>query len=78
MNTAPLCAFEHFLHEGSNGVLSTGQKFAILEEKIVISTVLRQFRIETVDKLEDINLMNEIILRPEAGVRVKLYPRHQD
>lgn len=49
-----------------------------MEEKIVISTVLRQFRIETVDKLEDLKLMNEIILRPETGVQVKLYPRHQD
>lgn len=59
-------------------IINIGQKFALMEEKIVISTVLRQFRIETVDKLEDIKLMNEIILRPETGVQVKLYPRHQD
>ncbi|XP_046674639.1 cytochrome P450 4C1-like [Homalodisca vitripennis] len=52
-----------------------GQKFALLEEKTVISSVLRNFKVESLERLEDINLMNELILRPESGLKVKLYPR---
>lgn len=55
----------------------TGQKFAMLEEKSVISTILRHFRIETLERLEDITLMNELILRPESGLKVKLFLRDQ-
>lgn len=53
-----------------------GQKFAILEEKMVISTVLRNFRVESVQKPEEVVLMAELILRPEKGLLVKLFPRN--
>ncbi|XP_047102529.1 cytochrome P450 4c3-like [Schistocerca piceifrons] len=49
-----------------------GQKFAIMEEKIVLSTLLRSFRIESLEKPEDIKLTGELILRPKDGIRVKL------
>lgn len=52
-----------------------GQKFALLEEKSVISAILRNFVIEAVDRREDITLLGELILRPKDGLRVKLTPR---
>ncbi|XP_043651942.1 cytochrome P450 4c3 [Drosophila teissieri] len=52
-----------------------GQKFAILEEKAVISTVLRKYKIEAVDRREDLTLLGELILRPKDGLRVKITPR---
>ncbi|RZF46868.1 hypothetical protein LSTR_LSTR008249 [Laodelphax striatellus] len=52
-----------------------GQKFALLEEKTIISSILRKFRVESTEKQEDICLMMDLVLRPESGVKVKLYPR---
>ncbi|XP_049837550.1 cytochrome P450 4C1-like isoform X2 [Schistocerca gregaria] len=52
-----------------------GQKFAILEEKAVLSYVLRNFRVETVDRLEDLQLIGELVLRPMNGVNLRLLPR---
>ncbi|XP_049766002.1 cytochrome P450 4C1-like isoform X4 [Schistocerca cancellata] len=52
-----------------------GQKFAILEEKAVLSYVLRNFRVETVDRLEDLKLIGELVLRPMNGVNLRLRPR---
>ncbi|XP_047096726.1 cytochrome P450 4C1-like [Schistocerca piceifrons] len=52
-----------------------GQKFAILEEKAVLSYVLRNFRVETVDRLEDLKLNGEFLLRPMNAVNFRLWPR---
>ncbi|KAJ4434439.1 Cytochrome P450 4C1 [Periplaneta americana] len=51
------------------------QKFALLEEKTVISSILRNFKVESVEQRKNLNLMNELILRPESGIRVRLLPR---
>ena len=53
-----------------------GQKFATLEEKTVLSNILRNFKVHAVEKREDLTLMNELILRPETGIKVELSPRH--
>uniref|UniRef100_W8BHT3 Cytochrome P450 4c3 n=1 Tax=Ceratitis capitata TaxID=7213 RepID=W8BHT3_CERCA len=52
-----------------------GQKFAILEEKAVLSTVLRKYKIESIDRREDLTLLGELILRPKDGLRVKITKR---
>ncbi|XP_069698222.1 cytochrome P450 4c3 [Periplaneta americana] len=52
-----------------------GQKFAMLEEKAVISSILRKYRVEAVDRREDLILLGELILRPKHGLRVKIFPR---
>jgi cytochrome P450 family 4 len=52
-----------------------GQKFAILEEKAVISAVLRKYKIEAVDRREDLTLLGELILRPKDGLAVRITPR---
>jgi cytochrome P450 family 4 len=47
----------------------------LLEEKVVISSLLRKYRIEAVDRREDLTLMGELILRPKHGLRIKIFPR---
>lgn len=43
----------------------------------MISTVLRQFRIEAVDRREDLTLLGELILRPKDGLRVRITEREK-
>ena len=38
-------------------ILCAGQKFAQIEEKVVVSTVLRKFRVEAAHRPEDAELM---------------------
>ncbi|PSN53387.1 Cytochrome P450 4C1 [Blattella germanica] len=52
-----------------------GQKFALLEEKTVLSSILRNFKVTSMELRKDLTLMNELILRPETGIRLKLSPR---
>ncbi|XP_058127633.1 cytochrome P450 4c3-like [Anopheles ziemanni] len=52
-----------------------GQKFAILEEKSVISAVLRKYRVEAVNRREDVQLLCDLVLRPKDGLRVRLHQR---
>jgi cytochrome P450 family 4 len=53
-----------------------GQKFALLEEKTVLSCILRHYKVQSLDMREDINLMAELILRPEKGLQVIITPRN--
>ena len=53
----------------------TGQKFAMLEEKVVLSSVLRKLRLQSLDKREDIPLLLELVLRPQNGIKIKISPR---
>ena len=57
-----------------------GQKFALLEEKTVLSYVLRNYKVKSLDKREDIKLLAELVLRPENGIRITITPRksHQE
>lgn len=50
----------------------TGQKFAMMEEKIILASVLRHFHVRALDEPEDIVLLSELILRPRDGIRVQL------
>ncbi|KAK7866651.1 hypothetical protein R5R35_000268 [Gryllus longicercus] len=52
-----------------------GQKFALLEEKALISSFLRHYRIEAVDRREDLTLLGELILRPKNGLNVRIFHR---
>jgi cytochrome P450 family 4 len=52
-----------------------GQKFALLEEKTVLSYILRNYRLHSLDKREDITIIAELILRPKDGVRLTITPR---
>lgn len=53
-----------------------GQKFAMLEEKAVISAVIRNFRITSMQKHEDVKLITELILSSENGIQMLIEKRH--
>lgn len=45
-----------------------GQRFAMLEIKLLIATLIRYFEFETNQSISDINPSNELILRPENDI----------
>lgn len=49
-----------------------GQKFAIMEEKVILSTIFRNFHVRALDKRENIAPLNEVVLRPREGIRLCL------
>nr|KAG5692685.1 hypothetical protein BaRGS_028485 [Batillaria attramentaria] len=52
-----------------------GQKFALLEEKAVLSALFRRFRVTTLQKVDELLPVGELILRPQNGVTVQLTSR---
>uniref|UniRef100_K9ILV3 Cytochrome P450 4V2 n=1 Tax=Desmodus rotundus TaxID=9430 RepID=K9ILV3_DESRO len=55
-----------------------GQKFAIMEEKAILSCILRHFWVECNQKREELGLVGELILRPTNGIWIKLKRRNVD
>ncbi len=54
-----------------------GQKFALYEEKSVLSSIFRKYRLTSVDNRDDIKMVSEIILRPLSGINVKIERRQK-
>ncbi|OWF49810.1 cytochrome P450 4V2-like isoform X1 [Mizuhopecten yessoensis] len=52
-----------------------GQRFALMEEKVMLSSMLRKFDIISTQRREDLSPIGELILRPQFGVDVKLKSR---
>ncbi|XP_076001493.1 cytochrome P450 4V8 [Genypterus blacodes] len=52
-----------------------GQRFALMEEKVVLANILRNFSVEACQKREELRPVGEIILRPEKGIWIKLEKR---
>lgn len=52
-----------------------GQKFALMEEKVMVSTIFRNFYVNAALKREEVNVLCEIITRPEDGLYVTLEKR---
>ncbi|CAG2208814.1 CYP4V2 [Mytilus edulis] len=52
-----------------------GQKFAMLEEKAMISSILRRYNVKATQKREEMCAIGEIIMRADNGVFVELSPR---
>uniref|UniRef100_A0A1I7UXX3 Cytochrome P450 n=2 Tax=Caenorhabditis tropicalis TaxID=1561998 RepID=A0A1I7UXX3_9PELO len=52
-----------------------GQKFAILEEKTVLSTFFRKYEVESLQTEENLRPIPELILRPYNGIRIKIKRR---
>lgn len=52
-----------------------GQKFALLEEKVIVSSLFRKYNVVSKQKREDLAPVGDLILRPENGVIVQLKPR---
>lgn len=45
-----------------------GQRFALMEEKVLLASILRKFKIKALQKAEDMVPDMELILRPRDGV----------
>ncbi|XP_069487647.1 cytochrome P450 4V2-like isoform X2 [Ambystoma mexicanum] len=52
-----------------------GQRFALMEEKVVLSTILRHFWVRTNQKREELWPVAELILRPRDGIWIQLKKR---
>uniref|UniRef100_A0A671YKZ7 Cytochrome P450 4V2 n=2 Tax=Sparus aurata TaxID=8175 RepID=A0A671YKZ7_SPAAU len=52
-----------------------GQRFAQMEEKVVLAYVLRNFNVEACQTREELRPVGELILRPEKGIWIKLERR---
>lgn len=49
-----------------------------MEEKVVLSCILRHFWVESNQKREELGLAGELILRPTSGIWIKLTRRNGD
>uniref|UniRef100_H3CNU3 Cytochrome P450 4V2 n=1 Tax=Tetraodon nigroviridis TaxID=99883 RepID=H3CNU3_TETNG len=52
-----------------------GQRFALMEEKVVLASILRRFTVEACQTREELRPVGELILRPEKGIWIKLEKR---
>ncbi|XP_039314247.1 cytochrome P450 4C1-like [Solenopsis invicta] len=52
-----------------------GQKFALLEEKTVLTAILRKWRVKSVKTLDTIQFGNALILRPSEEVLIHFTPK---
>jgi cytochrome P450 len=52
-----------------------GQKFALLEQKTVLSCILRHYELRSLDKREDIKIHAALILKSVEGFKVSMTPR---
>lgn len=52
-----------------------GQKYASMEVKIIVATLLRRFYLKAVDRRDQLMLTCELVLRPVNGLRVEFTPR---
>jgi cytochrome P450 len=52
-----------------------GQKFALSEQKIVVSSLVRRFVVTSVDQRDKLIVVGEMVLRPKNDLRVIFEPR---
>ncbi|XP_067946150.1 cytochrome P450 4V2-like [Watersipora subatra] len=52
-----------------------GQKFAMMELKTIVATLLRNFNIESVQSREELKINPALVIEPVDGIRVKLTSR---
>jgi len=50
-----------------------GQKYAMNQMKIVVSTILRNAKIESLGRKEDIRISTQLIIRIESIPKMKFY-----
>ncbi|KAF7390697.1 hypothetical protein HZH66_009177 [Vespula vulgaris] len=51
-----------------------GQKFAMLELKLMVAHILYNFNLEPVDELNNVKIMGDVLLRSSKTLRVKFIP----
>ncbi|EPQ05642.1 Cytochrome P450 4V3 [Myotis brandtii] len=68
----------YFSHVFQGPIPKCSQRFAMMEEKVVLSCILRHFWVESNQKREELGLTGELILRPLNGIWIKLKRRNLD
>lgn len=61
----------YIIYNGT-GFIFLGKKYVMFQMKTVISTVIRQMKIETLGSQEDIVVGAQLILRPESIPNIKI------
>lgn len=71
-----ICKDKLVIYHRTNSVLYlfSGQKFAMMEMKIVLAAIVKNFKLISANMEPD--LCSDLILRSENGVKVKLVPRN--
>ncbi|GFS46964.1 cytochrome P450 4C1 [Nephila pilipes] len=54
-----------------------GQKFAIMEMKIIVSSILRNYTIESLDSRDKVSPIMQITLHPSTPIRMRIRPRRK-
>ncbi|KAJ8019774.1 Cytochrome P450 4V2 [Holothuria leucospilota] len=49
-----------------------GQKFALMEEKVILATILRKLNVTSLQSISELGLTYELVLRSTEGIKVKL------
>ncbi|XP_069680192.1 cytochrome P450 4C1-like isoform X1 [Periplaneta americana] len=52
-----------------------GQKFAMLELKGMLSYVLRNYKVISLDRREDVRMLNTLVLKSNTGIRISIIRR---
>ncbi|KAK7579877.1 hypothetical protein V9T40_000506 [Parthenolecanium corni] len=52
-----------------------GQKFALLEEKLILAYIFRHYELESLQPVADMTVALDTILRPEHGIQIKIKKR---
>nr|UOU03280.1 cytochrome P450 4V23/24-2 [Brachionus rubens] len=53
-----------------------GQRFALMEEKVLLANILRRFEIESIKTLDELEPVADLILHPTNGIPVQLKTRY--
>ena len=54
-----------------------GQRFALMEMRIVVAYLFKFFKIESLQETDDLDLMPNLIIRPRNGIKVRLSLRDE-
>ncbi|GAA6102021.1 cytochrome P450 4V2, partial [Tachysurus ichikawai] len=53
------------------------QRFALMEEKVILASILRSFNIVSCQKRDELKPHGDLILRPEKGIWITLQRRRR-
>ena len=53
-----------------------GQRFAMMEIKVILANVLRKFEIKSLKSTEELEPVLELVLKPSNGLPVELFIRN--
>ena len=52
-----------------------GQRFALMEEKIILANIFRRFEVKSLSTTDEIKMLPELVLKPMNGIPISIKPR---